>query len=377
MSLSVESLSFRNFRNYRCFSLEDIGRITLLVGPNAVGKTNVVEGIQLLTAIASFRHPKLSYLVREGATSAQARMTVGDGSRELSVDMIVEEGKRRYLLNGKAKRPADLKGMVPSVTFTPDDLAVVKGGNAGRRALVDALGSQLSANHYRIVKDYEQVLRSKNRLLKEEADPLLIESIDEMVIRVGAQLTCYRAALFARLMPYIEHHYQATSRSGDIVTGRYVPSWVSDEGAAVRSGEVPSRDEAREAIAFALGCRRAEERARRKAVVGPHSDRIELFVDGRDASTFASQGQQRTIVLAIKFAEVSLIEEVLDQRPVLLLDDVMSELDATRRRALVEHIESGFQTFITTTNLSYFDDDLVKKARVVELSRETFDEDAS
>ena len=104
MSLSVESLSFRNFRNYRCFSLEDIGRITLLVGPNAVGKTNVVEGIQLLTAIASFRHPKLSYLVREGATSAQARMTVGDGSRELSVDMIVEEGKRRYLLNGKPRK---------------------------------------------------------------------------------------------------------------------------------------------------------------------------------------------------------------------------------------------------------------------------------
>ena len=129
------------------------------------------------------------------------------------------------------------------------------------------------------------------------------------------------------------------------------------------------RDEARAALAEAIERRRAEERARRRALVGPHADKVEFFVDGRDASVYASQGQQRSIVLALKLAEVAVIEDVLGSRPVLLLDDVMSELDEHRRRMFLEHVKQDTQTFITTTNLSYFDDELLGRARVVTLER--------
>ena len=179
MHLRIERIAFRNFRNYETFELSALGPLTVLVGPNAVGKTNVVEGVQLLTALQSFRRPSLEQIVRQGADFARLDADVTDGSRELALSLQVSEGKKRYLLNGKGKRTADLKGLVPSVTFAPDDLELAKGAPAVKRAALDALGSQLSANHYVIKKDYEKVVRYKNRLLKDDALPELVASIDE------------------------------------------------------------------------------------------------------------------------------------------------------------------------------------------------------
>ena len=127
MSLAVRRIAFDDFRNYRSFELDGLGPLTILVGPNAVGKTNVVEGIQLLTALSSFRHPTAEQLVRVGAPAARLVADVTDGSRALEITLRVEEGAKRYALNGKPKRSPDLKGLVPSVAFTPDDLDLVKG----------------------------------------------------------------------------------------------------------------------------------------------------------------------------------------------------------------------------------------------------------
>ena len=187
MDLRIERIAFRNFRNYESFELAGLGPLTVLVGPNAVGKTNVVEGVQLLTALQSFRRPSLDQMVRQGAGFARLDADVTDGSRELALSLQVSEGKKRYLLNGKGKRTADLKGLVPSVTFTPDDLELAKGASAVKRAALDALGSQLSANHYVIKKDYEKVVRYKNRLLKDDAPPELVASVNETLVTCGAQ----------------------------------------------------------------------------------------------------------------------------------------------------------------------------------------------
>lgn len=148
----------------------------------------------------------------------------------------------------------------------------------------------------------------------------------------------------------------------------YVPSWEPhdpDLPATFAFG----RDEARGRLQAEIARRRDEERARRRALVGPHADYVEFFVAGRNAALYGSQGQQRSIVLAFKLAEAALIQEILGQKPVLLLDDVMSELDAGRRNALVSFIEGDIQTFITTANLAYFDEGLLARARVVELPR--------
>lgn len=393
MTLAIERLEFRDFRNYESLRLDGLGDITVLVGENAIGKTNIIEGVQLLTALTSFRHATREQLIRHGCAAARLEASVADGNRDLTVDMLLDDKARKYRLNGKAKRPADLKGLVPSVIFTPDDLDLVKGSMTVRRTALDTLGSQVNKSYHIVRRDYEKVIRHKNRLLKDEADPALIAAIDEMVVTVGAQLAWYRAALFTRLQGPLAEKYRQISGGREALTALYTPSWERSSGSmtflasadspspaaaagsgltsSAYSGAVPppafTRDEARDALARALRERAAEERRRGRAVVGPHADGITFLLNGQDASLYGSQGQQRSIVLAYKLAEAAVIEELLEQKPVLLLDDVMSELDGRRREALVEAMERGSQTFITTANLAYFDQNMLNRANVVEL----------
>lgn len=389
MTLHIKSLHLRNFRSYDYAALEDLGAITVLVGENAVGKTNLVEAIQLLTALASFRHSSIDQLLRQGEEQGSISLEATDGNRELSVDLRLEGKTRKYRLNGKAKRPMDLKGVIPSVVFTPDDLNLVKGSNSGRRVALDALGAQVNKNYYAVRKDYEKVIRHKNRLLKDEADPALIAAIDEMIIAVGSQLSCFRTALLSRLVPHLIAKYREISGGREQLRVGYVSSWEYEKSAPRVSLPIESfeesvcgeaspiaegsnafrltREEAREGLARALHERAEEERRRGRALVGPHADTIGFFLDERDASLFGSQGQQRSIVLAYKLAEAAVIEELLDQKPALLLDDVMSELDERRREALVDTMADGSQTFITTANIDYFDKGMLSKSDIVHL----------
>lgn len=394
MPLRINSIELSNFRSYESFTLEDLGALTVFVGPNAIGKTNIVEGIQLLTALSSFRNPTVDQLIKKGSRHAFAKALVSDGNRELELKLLLEGHSKKYRLNGKAKRSAELKGVIPSVTFTPDDLELVKGSMSMRRQTLDALGSQLNANYHLIRKDYEKVVRHKNRLLKEEASPLMLDSIDEMLVTCGAQLSCYRSALFARLIPHMKRLYEEISQGRDSFSASYAHSWTVpqneglDDGLAVKAsaadegpsdiGVLPfstgaehlSRDEVRESLQEALMLRRRDELVRKRCLVGPHLDKVYFFVNDMDATDFASQGQQRSIVLAERLSEAAVIEEVLGQKPILLLDDVMSELDGTRREALVSYISQDVQTFITTANIAYFDQDMLTRADVVYLEKD-------
>lgn len=364
MPLRITDITLRGFRSYDQAALADLQPLVILTGPNAVGKTNAIEAIQLLTALATFRHAPAAQLVAKGRAEARLSCTATDGNRLLEVALSIDE-RRRYQLNGKPKRPADLKGLLPSVTFTPDDLGLVKGAQSGRRRALDALGSQVNRNYYLIRKDYEKVLRHKNHLLKDQADPALVGALDEMVVTCGAQLTAYRAALVERLGAAMAGTY-ARLGAGEGLEVRFVPSWQAEDGQA----QPFTRDDAKEQLARAIQQRRAEERSRGRALVGPQADAIHFLVDGMDATQYASQGQQRSIVLSWKLAEAAVITELLGTEPVLLLDDVMSELDGTRRQALVECIGQSAQAFVTTANLDYFDAGMRAAAQVITLPLE-------
>lgn len=391
MPLCIKAIELNNFRSYESFTLEDLGMLTIFVGPNAVGKTNVVESIQLITALSSFRSSTVEQLIRKGSENALVKALVSDGNRELDLSLYLEGHSKKYRLNSKAKRSSDLKGLIPAVTFTPDDLELVKGSMNLRRQALDLLGSQLNANYHLIRKDYEKVIRHKNKLLKEEASSILLDSIDEMLVTCGAQLSCYRHALFMRLAPHMKERYEEISQFRDTFSASYTHSWEDraaspcedpseeEESAVVASGnlfegaatQIPlTRDEAREKLQTSLEAKREEERARRRCLVGPHMDKIQFFVNGMDATHYASQGQQRSVVLAERLAEAAVIEDVLGKKPVLLLDDVMSELDGARRQALVSYISQDVQTFITTANISYFGEDMLGRADVVYLERD-------
>lgn len=370
MHLRITDIGFNSFRSYDELKLSDLGNLTIIVGKNAVGKTNIIEGIGLLTSLTSFRSASSFELVKNGMEFGRISIDTTDGNRLLRIELLLENGKRTYKLNGKTKRISDLKGLIPSVTFTPDDLELVKGSHGKRRRSLDILGSQLNSNYYQITKDFEKVIRHKNKLLKDEASLDLIASIDELLIKVGAQLTTYRSAFFKRLMEKMGVLYSEITGSGETLSGEYIPSWLveseEDSSSSNLSGEI-SKNDALSLLQSSLEKHRLAEISRKRTLIGPHRDHIDLFIDKMDSSIYASQGQQRSIVLAWKLAEAQLIEDMTGQLPILLLDDVMSELDEVRREALVKYLSEEIQTFITTANIDYFDKDILDRADIIRI----------
>lgn len=374
MPLRITNINFKNFRSYEEFSLSNLENLTVIVGQNAVGKTNIIEGIGLLTSLTSFRSATSAELLKNGTDFGRIFIDVTDGNRQLRIELLIEKGKRSYKLNGKPKRITDLKGLITSVTFTPDDLELVKGSHGTRRRSIDILGSQLNKNYYQITKDFEKVIRHKNKLLKDDASKDLIDSINELLIKVGAQLVAYRSTFFQRLLERMGPLYSKITGSSEELTGSYTPSWIleDDQQNKVLDSQTPkkieiTKEEAIFQLSDSLKRLQSREISINRTLIGPHRDHIDLFINGMNSSIFASQGQQRSIVLAWKLAEAQTIEDMTGQLPILLLDDVMSELDEGRRQSLVNFLSDEIQTFITTANINYFDEEILSRANVIKI----------
>lgn len=346
----IKDIKLENFRNYKRKKFSDFGEFNILVGPNAVGKTNVIEAIQLMTELSSFRHPRLSDIILKGAEWSRIEANTEEDNLSLFID-----NKKTYKLNYKNK---NYKGLYPSVTFTPDDLIMVKGGNSLKRDAIDSLGGQLSKNYYTVRKDYSKALRQKNKLLKETISNKTLQSINDVLVVTGAQLICYRHELLKKVEPILADFYKKITGSNEELSIAYEPSFVID---------TYERDTVRDNFKNSLEANILDEQNKRKSIIGPHADRIKFMLNEEDAQTFASQGQQRSIALAFKLTELQLIENILNKTPILLLDDVMSELDASRRKMLIEFVKDKTQVFVTTTNLDYFEKEALEKANIIEL----------
>lgn len=399
MSLTITGFDYYNFRNYARYTQQDLGNITLFIGPNAVGKTNILEGLHLTTALRSFRNPKTEHLVRFNEQSAYVQTFIGDDVRALDVKLTIQNNKRIYTLNGKRRAPSTIRGILPAVTFIPDDLALIKGPHAQRRTQLDELGAQLSQNYYAVMKDYLKIVRQKNHYLKNLASPDVLVSINEVLASIGAHYFVMRSRILHELIPYIQTFYTQISKRDEEVAISLVPSWLKgtvsdDRPFSLESPEVYksynvlnastsfcsedtfhveqplTKQGVQEELIRAMQERGQKEYDRHISLFGPHADHINVFINNRNAQQFASQGQQRSLVLAYKLAEVALIKDRLNQSPVLLLDDVMSELDADRRESLFKVVSDSVQTFISSTTLSYFSPEILDRAQVIHLDRE-------
>lgn len=372
MSIYARTLSVTEYRSFPSFELDLARGVTVLVGHNAVGKTNLVEALQLLTSGRSFRKPSPRELVRAGGTRCSMKLTLEGEGRVIDMGCVVEDGKRSFMRNGKRCRAAGVRGVVPSVLFCPDDLDLVKRGARLRREALDGFGIQLNESYAQLASTYERTVEQRNSLLKEPfCTRDLLDAWNDSIASTGAALTVHRLALLSRIREHLIDVYAGLS-GGEAADVSYVPSWGASDAitlpaAADASSRADRIEAARARIAVALDERAGEELRRGITLVGPHRDEIAFTIDGRDARTFASQGQQRSLVLAWKIAEVEVTREILGRPPLLLLDDVMSELDETRRQAFLGLVGGGVQTVITTTNLGYFDDSALERAKVVKI----------
>jgi DNA replication and repair protein RecF len=315
-------------------------------------------------------------------------------ARSLDLSMIIKTGSRSYSLNGKKKTLHDLRGLLPAVVFCPDDLHLIKGSHGVRRDALDSFAIQLSKNFDAVKKDYTTVLKQKNQALKDEVSANYIASINDIFIRVAAQLIYFRCIVLGNIQSLLNTLYREITSTNDEVSVWYQPSWMKHSVGSdvvtndeqlhnnydhmiddlVRSpSPLASQKEAylsyiREKLQHALTDSLSEERIRKRSCVGPHVDRILFTINDHDAMHYASQGQQRSLVLTCKLSELTIMQNKLHQKPVLLLDDVMSELDENHRGALMEYISRDIQTFITTTTLDYFPQSIIQRADIIHLS---------
>jgi DNA replication and repair protein RecF len=358
--LQVGHILLEDFRNYERQEASLCDGLNLVVGRNAQGKTNLLEAVYCLSGLGSPRAPDAA-LVRQGAERALLHAQVTRGARTVSIDMELRPGRRsRTLINKNAISSARaLSESMVSVFFGPDELSLVKGSPDGRRRFLDDLVVKLRPAQQTLRREWERVLKQRNaqlRTMKKNGIRVVDENLavwDEAFCRAGARLGAARLRSLSALLPYATDRYREVAGAGSLglaYESTWLPQKVSD--AAMR-GESPNEEELAGSLAKRIEELRMGELERGASLAGPGRDDVIVRLENQqgvllEARTYASQGDQRTAALALKLGEHDLLKTELDDPPVLLLDDVFSELDPKRRGWLRDAVESAGQTLLSS-----------------------------
>jgi DNA replication and repair protein RecF len=346
---SVGRLWLTDFRCLREIDVELASGLTVLQGANGQGKTSLLEAIGWVARARSFRGVTDAMLVRSGADVAIVRAEVTTSERpQLFEAEIRVAGRNRILCNRQVvTRARDLHGLLRVTVFAPDDLALVKGGPSERREFLDELLAMLAARYDAARSDFERVLKQRNALLRagvrDEEARVTLDVFDEQLVHAGAELTRGRLRLLERLVVETSGAYASLASDERPVTAEY----VSEASPVPLTSAGADADAVEGLMRASLERRRRAEIDRGLTLVGPHRDELHLMIDGLDARAQASQGEQRTLALALRLAGHLVVRDLAGAAPVLLLDDVFSELDAQRAAALVHNLPPG-QTLLTT-----------------------------
>jgi DNA replication and repair protein RecF len=331
----LAQLKLRDFRNYARLDASFAPGFHLLLGDNAQGKTNILEAIYLLATLRSFRGVGGAQMIRHGQQGYFiGAQVVGQAGREIKVYWSPAE--RKLTLDGQPVRKlTDYLGTLRAVVFCTEDLQLIKGTARIRRRFIDLLLSQTHPVYLPLLQRYAKALRSRNALLKQRAvDEEALESFSRELVQLGNRIIQFRRQLLPKLSPLARLAYRRISNEAEELRIDYVPSVKRD-------------------FAVELAQSRARERSQRFTWVGPHRDEIELLLEERSAAKFASEGQKRTLAIALKMAQAEYLAGIQGTPPILLIDDVMGELDAKRRGGFLpllnraRHARS--QVFMTAT----------------------------
>ncbi len=340
----VHALETENFRLLAAQTVEFADGVNVITGANAQGKTSLLEAVYLLTGARSFRTRFDRELIAFDRDAARVAGRINACGREQTVELRLFRGRTRQLrANGSPRRAAELAENLTAVLFSPDDLQLVRGAASLRRRMLDMAITQLRPGYGALLADYARLYEDKTRILRDWREkPALLEPLDEFseaLCRCSARLVRYRSAFARRLAETAAPIHRDFSGGGETLTAEYVTvSTVTDPAAPER--------EIFEQIARRQRELRQAELDAGLCLVGAHKDDLRISIDGADAARFASQGQTRTAALSLKLAERELFLRETGEAPVLLLDDVLSELDAARQEFVLNRV-SGGQTLIT------------------------------
>ena len=339
--MQIKNLTLKNFRNYADENFEFTEGLNVLYGKNAQGKTNCAEAVFYLCTGVSPRARREKQLIMHGKQRADISATACGRYGDVNIAATIFENGREIRINGnRIARNADLLGNIFSIFFSPSELRLIQDGPDERRRFLNISISQLSKPYYTALLRYNKILEQRNNLLKDRDTGLIYDTLpvwDEQLAKYAAIVVRHRADYIARLAPVAEEeHYRLTDRAEKLVVRPEKRYDGDDEELKEQLFEELQRNYERD---VRLGY----------TSIGPHRDDLDFLINGQDAKNFASQGQTRTAALSVKLAEMEIFKQLSGEYPVLILDDVMSELDLPRRKKLVERAQ-GMQTILTCTH---------------------------
>jgi len=350
--MKIKRLGLKNYRNCEDVEINFPTRKTLIIGKNAQGKTNILESIYFLSDLKSPRTSTISDLIRFNQPQFEINAEILKNDTDIELDYLYTAEKKRELKINKVKTtPKNFKLVVATVLFSTKDMLLLRGSPEDRRTWLDRAISQIYPAYDERLSKYDKIRIQKNNLLKNEIlDEALLDIYNEQLAITGANIIYLRKKFLKEIEQIAAEKHKVISES-EVFEANY--SCPKNEVADIL-----------EYLKQKLVEHRLEEFARRQSCVGPHRDDIEFKINGVDATKFASQGQQRTLVLSLKLSELEIIKEKTGYYPILLLDDVLAELDDIRQNYLLKSIDENTQTIITSVDTLLFEQEFLKDVTI-------------
>ncbi len=369
--MKIKSLKLLYFRNYLSTNIEVHPSLNVLVGNNANGKTNIIESIFCLALGKSYRTKSDSECIMFGETATAMSCIVNKNNRELDIMLgINNKGKSAKIAGIKKTKLTDFVGELNVVLFSPEDLQIVKGSPALRREFMNREFYQFSRIYHKYYLMYQHLLKQRNSYLKDmrknpkdEMSLAYLETLTSQLAKVALYITKERVSFVQDISKLTYKNMLNISNGQETLKIKYKSSVLD----ALNIAEINDESFTEENLTKVMMKKSFDDIMRGSTKIGPQHDDLEFYINDLDAKMYASQGQQRSIVLSLKLAEINYLKEKTGTYPVLLLDDVLSELDKNRQLKLLDAINENVQTFITTPSISDIKEDLLKKAKVFKI----------
>ena len=369
--MKIKSLKLLYFRNYLSTNIDAHPSLNVLVGNNANGKTNIIESIFCLALGKSYRTKSDSECIMFGETATAMSCIVNKNDKDLDIMLgINNKGKSAKIAGIKKTKLTDFVGELNVVLFSPEDLQIVKGSPALRREFMNREFYQFSRIYHKYYLMYQHLLKQRNSYLKDmrknpkdEMSLAYLETLTSQLVKVALYITKERVSFVQDISKLTYKNMLNISNGQETLKIKYKSSVLD----ALNITEINDESFTEENLTKVMMKRSFDDIMRGSTKIGPQHDDLEFYINDLDAKMYASQGQQRSIVLSLKLAEINYLKEKTGTYPVLLLDDVLSELDKNRQLKLLDAINENVQTFITTPSISDIKEDLLKKAKVFKI----------
>ncbi|RFU67249.1 DNA replication/repair protein RecF [Peribacillus saganii] len=363
----IETIKLKNYRNYQDLEVFFENKVNVILGENAQGKTNVMESIYVLALAKSHRTSNDKDLIRWDQEYAKIEGRVKKRNTSIPLELTIsKKGKKAKFNHIEQRKLSQYVGNMNVVMFAPEDLHLVKGSPQVRRRFIDMEIGQVSPVYLHDMSQYHKILQQRNHLLKllqtrKQSDTTMLDVLTEQMVGYAVKIVEKRFQFLSLLQEWAEPIHSGISRGLETLKIEYKPSLDVSERMDMSKMEDIFQEK------FVKVRNREIERG--VTLIGPHRDDLTFFVNGRDVQTFGSQGQQRTTALSLKLAEIELIHSEIGEYPILLLDDVLSELDDYRQSHLLNTIQGKVQTFVTTTSVEGIDHQTLKEASTFEVEQ--------